>query len=104
MTHGDVTGLSTSSGGALGGTVLTIAGSGFAVQTPANNRVLVGGAPCAVVSTAAAELQCVLSPAVVAAVVVLEFGFPGGRGLLWQVRAWRFQRLRVLVLSILDSP
>lgn len=47
--HGDITSLSSSSGGSNGGTTLTIYGTGFAANTTANT-VLVGGVPCPVLS------------------------------------------------------
>ena len=80
MQHGDITGLSASSGGSLGGTTLTIYGSGFS-HTLSNNKVLVAGRSCEVVGATASSLSCVLPPAPSST----ASSYAGGRGLYWEV-------------------
>lgn len=81
MQHGDITGLSASSGGSLGGTTLTVFGSGFSLVL-GNNKVLVAGNPCTVVAATSTSLSCVLPPAP----SVAPSSSAGGRGLFWEVR------------------
>lgn len=83
--HGDISGLSSNTGGLLGGTVLTITGTGFAVSDPTANTVLVAGQPCAVVSVTATSLQCTIPASTPASATVAGTLYPGGRGLLWQL-------------------
>jgi hypothetical protein len=83
--HGDITGLSSSSSGMLGGALLTVYGSGFSYNV-SKNVVLVAGLPCPVVSASATQLQCVIPPWDATATSVAGKTYPGGRGLFWEVR------------------
>ncbi|XP_024857831.1 fibrocystin-L isoform X2 [Kryptolebias marmoratus] len=55
----EVSGVSPRSGSLLGGTTLTVSGSGFSSNTPVNT-VTVGGSDCEVVIASENELQCVV--------------------------------------------
>ena len=83
--HGDITGLSSSTSGALGGATLTIAGSGFAYY-PEDNTVLIGGNPCVVLSTTKTSLKCQVPPSPSPSAASNQT-YGGGRGLLLEVGA-----------------
>ena len=54
------TGISPSSGSLMGGTLVTISGSGFS-YLPSHLDVQIGGAPCRIVSSSFSMIQCVTS-------------------------------------------
>lgn len=54
------TGISPSSGSLLGGTLVTISGSGFS-YLPSHLDVQIGGAPCRIVSSTFSMIQCTIS-------------------------------------------
>lgn len=56
--------LSPSSGGVLGGSVLTIDGSGFSIA-PSRVSVRIGEVPCAVISSTNSEIVCITGPSTV---------------------------------------
>jgi hypothetical protein len=98
--HPDVSAVSASTGGVLGGAVLTIEGSGFSLH-PDRNRVEVAGSPCRVLNSTAKEITCVLGPAPAAQAPGAVY--QGGRGLLLEVGGPP-TRARALLLRLPSPP
>ena len=80
--HPHVSDISLVVSGSLGGALLTITGSGFAVNSD-TNVVQVAGSPCEVQSVTASQIKCIVGPA--PAVPLPGPVFSGSRGLLLEV-------------------
>ena len=83
--HPDIDSISSSSGGLLGGALLTITGSGFS-SALANNTVVVAGSPCAILNSTETSIICVVGPSSASPTAASNVVYGGGRGMLAEVR------------------